>query len=77
VVARVVPAPEDAAQAEAATAAPERSIAIDLVAKKPAVESPQPRGRRWVAFLVAIAVAALVLYALRNHIPQLRSWLSG
>jgi hypothetical protein len=75
VVREQTPSPEPAARPEAPPQEP--SIAIDLVAKKPAAEvdtSPPPpvprrRGRWLVLLLLVIALAAATLYVMRGRLP--------
>jgi uncharacterized protein (TIGR02266 family) len=77
------PREEDPPPADAPAA--ERSIAIDLVPKKPPVEveaapqrdspppEPQRRTGRWVLLLLVVALAAAALYVARDDIP----WVKG
>jgi hypothetical protein len=76
----VVPSREATVLGVGTTPAPERSLAVDLVVKKPSPalaeseppreEEPAPsRRRRWPAFLLLAAALGCAGYALRDRLP--------
>ena len=83
---RAQPSAESAAAPEV-----ERSVALDLVTKKPAADTPpreasepasppvRRRGRRWPAVLLILATGAVGVYAFRDRIPwaHVRSWVGA